>query len=467
MRIHPLAAAAALTVLLTGCGAAAETAPITGASGPANYLGYRYPPPPPTPTGVLDPGVVADLDGLWTSIEAGSIEVAPLERLGEADDPRLGWLLADLLRFTSGAVADAAVDAFEAIANVDIGADPAAARSPWGSITDHLIAWDTPAPPGYIDYKQRLFHLVEPRWDPFFTDPDATIDWRLVSWGGVFIDDRELGEGEPCPRGCIPALDDPAVTRAEEGSWYPDDAVVFGVVINGAARAYPKNIMEIHEMVNDTLGGRRIAIPYCTLCGSAQAYFTDDLAESIERPLLRTTGLLVRSNKIMYDLRSFSAFDTFTGEAVSGPLREAGITLNQTAVVTSTWGDWKRAHPDTTIVAEDGGIGRTYPADPLRDRDDNGPIFPIGDIDPRLPAQEQVLGVITADGTAVAFPVAPSRRAVDLGEDVTLAGITVVPDGSGLRATENGKQTAAHQAFWFAWSQFHPDTLLWQEAPLS
>ena len=133
-----------------------------------------------------------------------------------------------------------------------------------------------------------LFLLIEPRWAPFFDDEDSGIDWRLVGWGGVFIDDRpDATAGQICPRGCIPALDQPAVTDAEGGSWYPDDDLVFGIVIGRQARAYPKNIMEVHEMVNDTLGGRQIAIPYCTLCLSAQAYFTDDVGASghcCERP---------------------------------------------------------------------------------------------------------------------------------------------------------------------------------------
>ena len=122
-------------------------------------------------------------------------------------------------------------------------------------------------------------------------------------------------------------------------------------------------------------------------------------------PVLRTSGLLSRSNKVMYDLRTRSLFDTFTGRAVSGPLRAAGVVLEQTTVVTSTWGAWKRAHPRTRIVAEDGGIGRTYEDDPLGGRDDDGPIFPIGDVDPRLPVQAHVVGVIAPDGRPVAFPV--------------------------------------------------------------
>lgn len=77
------------------------------------------------------------------------------------------------------------------------------------------------------------------------------------------------------------------MTDAAGGSWYADDRLVFGVTIGGAARAYPKHMMEVHEMVNDTVGGRRIALPHCTLCGSAQAYLTDDVPGF--QPVLRTS----------------------------------------------------------------------------------------------------------------------------------------------------------------------------------
>jgi hypothetical protein len=250
------------------------------------------------------------------------------------------------------------------------------------------------------------------------------------------------------------------VTDAAGGSWYPDDELVFGIVIGGEARAYPKNIMEVHEMVNDTLGGRRIAIPYCTLCLSAQAYFTDEVEDV--QPLLRTSGLLSRSNKFMYDVTTFSAVDTFTGVAISGPLFDAAVTLTQTTVVTSTWAAWRAAHPDTTIIAEDGGIGRSYPRNPLRGRDDAGPIFPVGDVDPRLGVHEVVLGVVDADGTPVAFPVGPARLALEAGEEVALGGVTLEPDSGGLRAFSDDAEIPAHEAFWFAWSQFQPQTLLWE-----
>jgi hypothetical protein len=221
--------------------------------------------------------------------------------------------------------------------------------------------------------------------------------------------------------------------------------------------------MEVHEMVNMTIGGRRFAIPYCTLCGSAEAYRTDRIP-GVEEPLvLRTSGLLSRSNKVMYDLTTMSVFDTFTGVAVSGPLQDAGVELQLVTTAVATWGEWKAAHPDTRIIAKDGGIGRSYPRDPLGGRDDDGPVFPTGEVDPRLDAHDPVIGVITGDGSAVDFPTDAVKAALADGKTVTAAGVEVYTDGAGLRTrTADGFELASHQAFWFAWSQFHPDTIFWE-----
>ncbi|WP_419928225.1 DUF3179 domain-containing (seleno)protein [Candidatus Poriferisocius sp.] len=430
-----------------------------------NFLGYQFSPAPQVPTGPLSPAATDRLDSIWSKLRTGGLDGAEVSRLAESGDARLAWILSDLMRFVrpGGDISSGAISAFESLTGAALADDPVALRSPWQSVTDHLIAWDLPAFDGYADYKGRLFTLIEPGWQPFFEDADADIDWRLVSWGGVLIDDREFGDPQPCPQGCIPALDDPGVTDAEGGSWYPDDGIVFAVVIGDDARAYPRHIMEIHEMVNDSLGGRRIGMPYCTLCGSAQAYFTDDVPEGVEMPVLRTSGLLSRSNKVMYDLVTKSVFDTFTGRALSGPLRQEEIVLPQATVVTTTWGDWKAAYPDTTIVSRGGGIGRVYPLNPLGGRDDNGPIFPVGDVDERLGVQDQVFGVVLDDGTPVAFPVEAAIAALRAGEVVELSGVELRIDGGGVRAIDSaGDEIAGHQAFWFAWSQFMADTLLWE-----
>jgi hypothetical protein len=52
-------------------------------------------------------------------------------------------------------------------------------------------------------------------------------------------------------------VDNPEVVPAAEATWPADDDIVFGIEVNGEYRAYPRQIMEVREMVNDTLGGPR------------------------------------------------------------------------------------------------------------------------------------------------------------------------------------------------------------------
>ncbi|NNF69643.1 MAG: DUF3179 domain-containing protein [Acidimicrobiia bacterium] len=95
-------------------------------------------------------------------------------------------------------------------------------------------------------------------------------------------------------------------------------------------------------------------------------------------------------------------------------------------------------------------------------RDDDGPIFPVGPVDARLPVQEQVLGVETPSGGFVAFPVEVALATLASGDTVEFGGVVVVADGDGLRAASaSGEPLATSQSFWFAWSQFHPGTEVW------
>ncbi len=394
---------------------------------------------------VFGPNLVT---GLWLTEQ-----IEAMSTIVDSGDVRIAWLISDLLRIVqdpdlSGSLGRSAGDL--------LGTEISLAN-PWGDVTDHLIAWDIPAPPDYVEAKRSIYTLIVPEWEAIFVEGD--IDWRHVSWGGVRIDDRAYDTtDDPC--NCIPAADNPEVTDVAGADWLDDDDVVFGVEVNGEARAYPRQIMEVREMVNDTLGGRDLGIPYCTLCGSAQAYFTDELPDGVDRPILRTSGLLIRSNKVMYDVETFSVFDTFLGTAVTGPLAEIGLVLPQAGVVTATWGDWKATHPDTTVLVEDLALGRDF--DFRNNRDANGPIFPIGDVDPRLPVQEDVLGIVTESGTPVAFHVASAIEALRAGESIVFENVHVVLDGGGVRAVDaDGNDLGGHQAFWFAWSQFQPDTELW------
>ena len=54
-------------------------------------------------------------------------------------------------------------------------------------------------------------------------------------------------------RGGIPAIDDPVYVEAAEAN-IRDEAWVLGVVIDGQARAYSLELLNSHEVVNDTIG---------------------------------------------------------------------------------------------------------------------------------------------------------------------------------------------------------------------
>jgi len=416
--------------------------------------GRDFSPAPDVPTGDLSADTTAAIDTLMGQrlldriIDQRSFDA--IDTLGASGDPRVSWWLSDMMRVANNpTLTGMLVDAQKELLGIELDAF----RS-WGDVTDHLIAWDIPAPPDYLKYKRNAYIVVEPKWDRLFVE-DANIDWRILSWGGVLIDDRPYDTTDnPC--NCIPAADNPETTDVAVGdSWLGEETIVFGVSIDGEHRAYPRSIMEVREMVNDTLGGRDFAMPYCTLCGSAQVFFTDEVPEGIDRPILRTSGLLSRSNKVMYDVNTFSIFDTFLGEAVSGPLFEAGIELSQNSVITTTWGQWKTDHPDTTVLDISEALGR--PDSDLRNtRDADGPIFPIGDVDDRLPVQEDVLGLLTADGDPIAFHVKSAIDALERGEFIAVDGINIVLDGGGVKAVDDdGNDLGGHQAFWFAWSQFY------------
>lgn len=422
-----------------------------------DYVTEQFGQPPAVPQGPLSEELKAAvqvafvdsmLDSTW-----GRDQTLALEKISGSEDPRIAWIISDLMRFTSNRQLNAALT--EAASEL-LGTKLQSSNA-WGDTTDHLIAWEVPAPPDYLRVKRAIFTSVVPGWDKIFVEGD--IDWRFVSWGGVPIDDRAYDTtDELC--NCIPAADNPDVSSAKDATWLKDDDIVFGLGVNGEYRAYPRRIMEVREMVNDTLGGRHIGMPYCTLCGAAQAYFTDQLPEGIDRPILRTSGLLIRSNKVMYDVNSFSVFDTFLGKAVTGLLAKKKLRLKQATVITTNWGTWKSTHPETTVLVEALALGRDF--DFRNNRDANGPIFPVGDVDPRLPVHEDIIGAITASGEPVAFQLSKAFVALKNGDEISFENVRLELDAGGIRAVDaDGSDLGSHQAFWFAWSQFHPNTALW------
>jgi hypothetical protein len=165
---------------------------------------------------------------------------------------------------------------------------------------------------------------------------------------------------------------------------------------------------------------------------------------------------------VMFDVNTYSVFDTFLGKAVTGPLAEKKLQLKQVSVVTTDWGTWRKAHPETTVLVEALALGRNF--DFRNNRDAGGPIFPVGDVDPRLPVHEDIIGVLTRSGKPIAFQRSKAFAALKKGEVIAYENVRLKLDAGGIRAVDgDGADLGSHQAFWFAWSQFHPGTVLWPE----
>ena len=202
----------------------------------------------------------------------------------------------------------------------------------------------------YSEFKASLYRLIDLRFEAYFHDRQDSAQIRLdeIRWGGVGQDG-------------IPPLRNPKMLKAEEADYLDDDNIVFGVEIDGDVRAYPKRILAWHEMFTDTFGEgsneQAIAGVYCTLCGTVIIYKTQHNGVTHQ---LGTSGFLYRSNKLMYDKATQSMWSTVRGEPVLGPLVNKGIALEHLSVVTTTWKEWKRRHPETLVLSLDTGHRRDY-----------------------------------------------------------------------------------------------------------
>src|SRR5262249_600113 len=97
-----------------------------------------------------------------------------------------------------------------------------------------------------------------------------------------------------------------------------DDDLVIGVVVGGAARAYPVNLMwePVNGVVNERVGGQPISATWCPIAHSAVVY---DASREGERVELGAVGL--RDGVfILYDRATRSWWSQVAGTAVQGPL---------------------------------------------------------------------------------------------------------------------------------------------------
>jgi len=310
-------------------------------------------------------------------------------------------------------------------------------------------------------------------------------------------------------RGGIPALNNPALTEAEnahldQGGYLADSSRVIGLVVNGQPLAVPHNILWHHEITNLTVNGKEIAVTYCPLTGSALAFDRSP----VDGANFAVSGLLFKNNLVMVEETSDESLWPQMNRAAScGP--KTGISLSQLPVVDTKWSRWSELYPGTQIISGDTGFDFNYTPSGNRyagySRPTNENLFVPMSIDERRPPKERVLGIPRRRG-GIAYPFqalsTDAHRAIAtaLGEQSIVvfwnrsaqAAMAYEPilDGDSLsfkvrngaiidERTESTWTVAgtavkgplagerlqpieeAYTAFWFAWAAFQPNTRLW------
>jgi hypothetical protein len=228
---------------------------------------------------------------------------------------------------------------------------------------------------------------------------------------------EEIHTGGPLRDG-VPPIDEPrAVGRTAAEPFLSERDPVLAVVVGGTARAYPVRTLVWHEIVNDSLNGRPIAVTYSPLSNSSLVF---DRRVGGRVRSFGTTGNLRRSNLVMWDRESESWWQQLTARAIVGEL--AGTSLPPLPAQTLSWAGFKRRHPRGDVLSRDTGASRDYASNPYLgyDRPLTRPHLFRGRVDPRLAPKERVVALLdAAPPIAVAFRRLQRERVVEAGVGAT------------------------------------------------
>jgi len=282
-----------------------------------------------------------------------------------------------------------------------------------------------------------------------------------------------------------------------------EESPVIGVVLNGQSQAYSMFLLNAHEIVNDVVGGEKIAVTWCPLCSTAIVYSRIVNGQELT---FGVTGSLWRNGLVMYDHQTSTLWSGITGEALEGAL--AGSKLHIfLSIQKIRWREWRGLYPESKILSVDGL------EDPAIDQywdyhsSENTGLFTVHHEDFRLPQKSLVIGVLI-NGHAKAYPfslfkgkaviqdtVAGEKIVIfrDHESDVTMVyernigGVTLeferessnwwirdrathtiwnMMRGKGISGPLAGmelKRLPHLNIYWFAWADFYPYTAIYDE----
>ncbi len=177
------------------------------------------------------------------------------------------------------------------------------------------------------------------------------------------------------------------------------------------------------------------------------------------------SGLLYRSNVLMYDHQTESLWLQVKRQAVTGPMTGTKLKVLPSSV--TTWRKWKKKYPQTRVLSFDTGFNRDYSRDPYDDyyRRSGGFFSSFFSAGPGEKEKEMVAGIVIG-GSSKAYPVDLLRKKGKLTDD--FGGRKIIIDfdeETDLLSVRDSDGTEIPHvvAYWFVWKGINPDSGLYRE----
>lgn len=261
------------------------------------------------------------------------------------------------------------------------------------------------------------------------------------------------------PADSIPSIDNPKYISIDKVDFLTINERVY-VVESEVPRIYPRRIMLWHEIVNDNIDGKEIAVTYCPLTETVIGY---EKLKQDNSTTFGTSGSLLNSNLVFYDRETDSLWPQIHGTAVWGT--QTGVELEWYPVVSTTWRKAIKVYPDALVLSTDTGNPRDYTYDPYRTYEARGRLmFPLMNRDDRLNGMDIVVGVKNNNMT-IAIVKDHLRDVKEITFDLGGEALKAVYDEAldAVRVYNGDKLAQSFDVYWFGWYAYYPETGLISE----
>ncbi len=256
------------------------------------------------------------------------------------------------------------------------------------------------------------------------------------------IELSELKSGGPGKDG-IPAIDRPRFVSPDEARrWLKPQEPVISLLVNGEARAYPLQILIWHEIVNDRIDGRAVAVTFCPLCYSAVAF---DRTVDGREYTFGVSGMLRNSDMVMYDRQTESLWQQLTGEAIVGEL--TGTKLTQLPAQIISFEQFSSAYEQGQVLSRETGYKRDYGRNPYVGYDDifQRPFLYQGKFDGRLAPMEKLI-TVSLNQVDKAYPYSETRKRRTIHDEVGQQPIVIFHGPGAVSALDQAEIASSRQA---------------------